>query len=290
MSMLIQLVKEDFGISGRGRWWRSDLHSSLVVDSDNDIFFFNARDLSGTPVDYLTKVRGLDRKSAEILVKNRLGIGDINTKETSLQVKFEKLVDLFHTSGKSSRQYWYDRCLNDSTIDRYRLGFYDGWFLIPIYNNSMFVNFQCRRSDPTKRIKFWYKDVDFKPVLFNHGVLKFVNTVYITEGMVDCLLLNQLGLPSVCSTNGAMSWSSEWIKFFTKMKSIYYIPDNDKAGIHGAQNAAKFLGDNRVKFYRFKDKAEKYGALDFFRDGGSVEDFKNLVHNESVYGFEKELI
>lgn len=290
MTSLVDLVREDYGISGSGRWFRSDVHSSLVVDSLNDLFFFNSRNLRGNSLDYLMNVRGLTRKSAQEVLHNRTAENPADSKETSIQTRLDKLVDLFHNSGRSNREYWTSRGLNNSTIDRYRLGNFEGWNLIPIYDDGLFINFQCRRDKPDKRIRFWYKDTDFKPVLFNKEVLPFIKTVYIVEGMVDCLLLNQLGLPSVCSTNGALSWNSGWIRYFTKMKEIYFVADNDSAGITAALRTANSLGLSRVKIMRFKEEAEKYGALNYFQSGGTVEEFKEILSSNSVYGFERELI
>ncbi len=288
MSLLVDLVKEDYGIRGSDRWWRSEVHSSLVVDAERDLYFFNARELKGNAIHYLINIRGFNRKSAEEFVKRFTGVFQTN-RETGLQVRFEKLVDCFYENGLTQRIYWYNRGLTDSTISRYRLGYYDGWYTIPIYDNGLFFNFQCRRDNP-KRIKFWYKDSDFRPVLYNKDILKFVDKIYITEGMVDCILLNQLGFPAVCTTNGAMSWNPEWIKYFTKINDIYYIADNDLAGIKGALSVSNSLG-SRVKILRFKDKEEKYGAKNFFvNDNGTKEEFMNLFDTNSVYGFEKGVI
>jgi hypothetical protein len=288
--MLVDLVREDFGISGHGKWWRSDTHSSLVVDAESDVFYFNSRGLRGGPVDYLHLVRGVKKSVAHELVNRNLAMGIPLDKETSLQTKFEKLVQIFHNNGKSKRDYWREKGIEDSTVDRYRLGFYEGWYLIPIYRDSVFVNFQCRRSEPKKFVKFWYKDPDFRPVLFNSGVLPFVRSVYIVEGMVDCLMLNQKGLPCVCSTNGNMSWDSNWVRYFSNINEIVYVTDNDSAGINGAIRTAKMLGEGRVKILRYKDRAEGFGALDFFLEGNSVDDFKDVVARESVYAFEKEAV
>jgi len=290
MIKVSDLVEEDFGITGNDRWMRSEVHSSLVVDDEKDIFFFNARGISGNALTYLIKVRGLDVRSAQELLKHPTAGNPTDTGDTGLQVKFEKLVDLFHGAGRADRRYWYDRKLTDSTIDRFRLGNFDGWNLIPIYDKGLFCNFQCRRDKPNKRIRFWYKDDDFVPVLFNKEVLPFVDSIYITEGMVDCILLNQLGLPSVCSTNGALSWNPGWIQHFTKMKSIVYIADNDPAGVTGAYLVAKSIGLYKVKILRFKEKALKYGALNFFLEDGTVEQLKEIIEERCTYGFEKELI
>lgn len=290
MTTLVDLVKEDFGITGSGRWFRSEVHSSLVVDSENERFFFNSRGIKGDILTYLIEVRGMDRKSANEVIKNTTAGMPVDSYGNSLQVKFDKLVDLFHSAGKQDREYWYDRRLTDSTIDRYRLGNFEEWNLIPIYDKGLFVNFQCRRDKPDKRIRFWYKDPDFKPILFNREILPFVKKVYITEGMVDCLLLNQMGLPTVCSTNGSNSWNPGWIQYFTKIDDITYIADNDNAGVHSAYSVANSLGLYKVQILRFKEKVVKFGSLDFFREGGTMEEFKGIISERSVYGFEKELI
>ena len=77
--------------------------------------------------------------------------------------------------------------LVDSTIDRYRLGFHDGWYLIPLYEDGLFLNFQKRRDDPNKRINYWYNSSH--PVILNAEILEFVDYIYITEGTVDSLYL-----------------------------------------------------------------------------------------------------
>lgn len=286
MSTLLELVKQDFGITGSGRWWRSLVHSSLVVDEEKEKFFFNARNLFGGAKEYLINIRGISPQNAEEFV-SRVRIGSAPNETVSLQFKYEKLVNIFNLHGKEIRDYWYRRNLTDKTIDRYKLGHYDGWFLVPIYNDGMFVNFQCRRDEPEKKIRFWYKDSDFSPVLFNSEILRYVSIIFITEGLVDSILLNQLGFPSVCPTNGAMSWYNGWIKYFSNIDEIYYIADNDSAGVEAAKRVSASLGDGRVKIFRFRDKPLKYDAVDFFREGNSVEDFQNRVYSEFVYGFQK---
>lgn len=288
MSILSELVKEDYGISGRGRWLRSEVHSSLVIDTEKEIFYFNARGISGDTKDYLVQIRGWDKRDAGKFLENRIG-GLANSELPTVQVKFGKLVDAFHHGGKFNRDYWYKRLLTDQTIDSYKLGFYDGWSLIPIYDGNLFVNFQCRRDEPEKNMKLWYRDVDFSPVLVNRDILKFVDSIYIVEGMVDCILLNQLGFPSVCTTNGANHWDSSWIKYFTGIKNIYYIADNDKAGSFALKKVAKYLGESRVKIVRYTDVPEKFDTCDYFRSDKTADDFKQFISDNSRYIFELEV-
>ena len=287
MSILSELVKEDYGLTGRGRWLRSEIHSSLVLDDEKGVFYFNARGISGDTKDYLIQIRGWDKKDAVKFLENR--IGGLPTFSTStLQVKFTKLIDAFHHGGKFNREYWYKRLLTDSTIDSYKLGFYDGWSLIPIFDGNLFVNFQCRREEPEKKIKLWYKDIDFVPVLYNRDILKFVDKVFIVEGLVDCILLNQLGFPSVCTTNGANHWDSSWIKYFTKIQQIYYLADQDKAGTYAFKKVAKLLGESRVKIVRYLDMPEKFDTCDYFRSGKTADEFKEFVNLTSSYVFDLE--
>jgi hypothetical protein len=288
MSILSELVKQDYGITGRGRWLRSEIHSSLVVDCELDFFYFNAREISGGPLEYLVQVRGWKKTDARKFLENRIfGLG--NSDLPSLQVKFTKLIDAFHHGGLHNREYWYKRLLTDSTIDSYKLGFYDGWYLIPIYDGNLFVNFQCRRDEPERKMKLWYRDPDFIPILYNRNILKFVDTIYIVEGMVDCILLNQLGFPSVCSLNGAGYWNSAWIKYFTKTNKIYYVQDNDKAGEFASKKVAKMLGESRVKIVRYNDFPEKFDSMDYFRLGKTPDEFRTYVQTNASYIFDLEI-
>lgn len=288
MSLLEELVRQDFGISGTGRWRRSDIHSSLVVDIEKDIFFFNARGLRGNAIDYLVKVRGIRQAEAENLIRQARQFGAQSIpKEHRIQFRYEKLVDIFNKGGQKHRDYWYRRCLTDKTIDSYKLGFYNDWYLIPIYDAGRFSNFQLRRDQPAKRINFWYRDVDFSNVVVNSDILKFVKVAYMTEGTVDCLLMNQMGFPTVTGANGTLSCNPLWFKYFTSINNIFYVADNDSAGIKAAHKVVDVLGSNRVRVFRFKDRAERYDTVDFVRDGGTKEELKELLETKSVYGFQK---
>ncbi len=171
------------------------------------------------------------------------------------------------------------------------MGYYDKWFTIPIYKDGNFVNFQKRREktpeDKKKPICYWYKSGEV--YLFNEGILPFCKTVYITEGLVDSILLNQNGLQSVSAT-GVNTWKNEWFNKFSKIETIYYFADNDKAGLIGARNVANSLGIYRVKIVTFDDKFEKYDVGDFFREYNSKEAFIEWINTHSHYLFELQVV
>jgi hypothetical protein len=285
--VLQALIEEDFGYRKEGKnWGRAETHSSLVVNEEAQKWFWNSENKGGDALAYLVLVRNMDRKSAKELlgIREKLFTGTVNlSEELPAYRPFEKLVDLLWNLGKGNREYWYHRKLTDKTVDRYRLGFYDGWNLIPLYRGSEFVNFQCRRDEPAKRIKMWYRIPDWKPVLVNSEILNFVDKVFVTEGPVDAILLNQEGIPAVSHTGGAGYWSADWYSLFHRVNTVYYICDNDDAGRAAGRRVAKSLGENKVLLYQFNNCKEKYDTGDFFKDGGTANEFKDMVATGSKY-------
>lgn len=285
MSDLLQrLVDEDFGIEGRGKWYHSTDHDSLVVNAEAQTWFWNSRNLKGSTLDYLILVRGMKKDKAAEFLKNY--VGAFSEKQENVEYRpYERLVDLMWEAGKTNRDYWYRRCLKDETIDRYRLGYFNGWNLIPIYQNGEFVNFQMRRDEPRKAIAQWYKTGTV--FLFNEGILPFTKRIFITEGLVDSILLNQEGLPSVAAI-GVNTWQPDWYIKFIGIKEIYYLEDNDAAGRIGARNIARALGTDKVKIVSFEGKSRKYDTGDFFKEGGNASGLLDYIAENGKYLFELE--
>jgi DNA primase len=283
-SIVAKFVEEDFGIKGYGRWLKGIEHDSLVVDTENDLFFWNKNKIHGDALSYLIRVRGLPLEQAKTILNNTKNKSTIYTSDNNTEyTTYNKLVDVFWNNGKTNRKYWHKRLLTDSTIDRFKLGYYDGWYTIPIFENGMLVNIQKRRDEPEKAIIPWYKG---KPTIFNSTILKLVDEVFFTEGIVDCILLNQNGLPSISKNTGAITWLNEWLKFFVRVGRIYLIFDNDDAGRSGAKKIAKNLGEYKCKIFTFEAQKEKYDIIDYFKDGNNIDDFIKLVEDKSKYVFE----
>lgn len=288
--ILQALVEEDFGYKKEGKGWgRGEERSSLVVDETKQVWYWNSEHKSGDALAYLIQIRGIEKKKARELlaIREKLAVGIYSQpKEILPYYPYEKLVDLFWELGKKDREYWYKRKITDRTIDRYRLGNFEGWNLIPLYSNNQFVNFQCRRDVPEKRIKFWYKVPDWKHVLINPELLNLVDTIFITEAPTDAILLTQEGIPAVSQSGGSGHWNQAWYPLFSRVKDIYYIADNDEAGRRGAFKVATSLGEGRTHIYQFEGKREKYDTGDYFKEGGNAKEFKELVTKESKYLFE----
>lgn len=290
-TILQQLVEEDFGYKKEGHaWGRAEKHSSLVVNEDAQKWFWNSENIGGDALAYLIKIRHYSRdKATELLgIRQKLAVSSmpLDERERTIDNPYEKMVDALWHLGKNNRDYWYHRKLTDKTIDRHRLGFYDGWSIVPLYIGSELINLQCRRDLPEKRIRLWYREEKWRPVLLHAELLSLVDTIFITEGTIDALLLTQEGIPAVAQTSGAVYWSPFWYPYFSRIKSIYYIADNDEAGRKAAARVAKSLGEDRVHIYQFKGKREKYDTGNYFQEGGNAIDFKDMVKGDSKHLFE----
>lgn len=286
MSALKELIEQDFGLEGRGKWFHSETHDSLVYNSEEDYFFWNSKNLRGNALDYLIKVRGMELSEARNFLNNYFGaFKEISEFQTQTQ-PYDKLVDIMWANGLNHREYWYKRCFTNETIDRAKLGYYNEWYLIPLYENSEFVNFQMRRDEPQKAITQWYRRGKALP-LYNENLLEFTKKIYITESATDAILLTQFGFPCV-SPNGSGTWKSEWFSKFSKIKEIIYLADNDKAGLKGASLVANSLGIYRTKVVLFEGKEEKYDSGKFFQDGETKESFLEWINNHSYYLFQIE--
>jgi len=267
--ILATLIDEDFGLEYRegSNYARAGQHDSLILDFEKGLFFWNSKGLVGDPLVYLLKVRKLSFPDArKFLARFNQYTDTFAIKHDEDVVVYPRLVDIFWESGLNNRDYWYDRCLTDETVNRFKLGYFDGWYLIPLFENGTLKNFQCRRDKPIKRIKSWYRGL--KPLVFNTDILKVVDRIYITEGPVDAILLNQNNINAVSHNGGAEGWSQAWFKYFFKQKEIIYVGDNDKPGLAGAKKVAKSLGVSKVKIFTFNDFDYKYDTVDYFRDGG----------------------
>lgn len=285
---LLSIISKDYELKGNGRWWSTIEHDSLVIDAERGFWWWNSRGLKGNDYLWLTIVKGFSEKQALDYLKQSKDYEDIFIKRVHGQeevVLYPKLIDVFYENGQvNDRGYWYKRGLTDETIQRFKLGFDDGWYMIPIYQDGIFRNFQMRKEVPEKRIQVYYKEQG--RLLFNSDILKFTDMVFITEGPTDCLRLLQEGLPAISHNAGSEGWNSDWFKYFVHQKRVNVIYDNDLAGRNGGKIVARNLGMYRTRIYSFPGFSDKYDVIDFFNDGHTKDEFLARVEAESKYSFE----
>jgi len=273
--ILRQLIDEDFGIEhDTGDYYRAVKHDSLVLDFKKGVFYWNSKDIAGSVEEYYKYVRGV-RPPAHLVVSTpEFTLPDTIKEKEEVHV-FPELVETYWVLGGNHREYWYDRLLTDATIDRFKLGYNNEWYSLPIYKDGEFYNIQFRRDKPEKGISQRYKR---PPFLFNSKILPVVTEVIFTEGIVDAILLSQMGFPAVSKNTGAGGWYPEWVSRFVNVRKIYMLFDNDEAGERGALKGTEILGSHRCKVYTFDDFEKKgYDVIDFFRDGNTRKDLVELL-------------
>jgi len=287
--ILEKFINDDFGIKTKdgSKWGKGIEHDSIVLDKDRGIFWYNSQDIVGDPLVYLTKVRKLSFKDATEYLK---GTEYEGTHVWTMQAKGEevvvypKLVEIFWEMGKDKRDYFYRRGLTDSTIDRFQMGWYNGWNTVPIFEDGTFRNFQFRMDTPAKRIKSYYSGLG--ALLFNSDILKLVTEIYWVEGPIDAIILLQNGIPAISSNIGG-GFKQNWYSKFNNINRIYLCFDNDSAGRKESTKLAKFFGEYRCKIYNFNDFEESgYDPVDYFLDGNNGDSFLELIKNKSKYVFE----
>jgi len=235
------IVGKDFTLNGNGRYKRGIEHDSLVVDLQTNRFYWNSIGISGNALDWLTKVKGLSyRESLEELQKySGLPFTNIIEKlETPVPI-YPKLLETFHELGKSYRDYWYSRGINDATIDHFKLGYTGRAHVIPIINDGVLMNFQCRVGHGAdKRVWAWSSNRPSYPFSVDG---RYSEYVIMTEGLTDALAMYQIGLPLISQSGGCATWKAEWNKYIIGYNMIYLLYDNDLAGMRGSYKVGEKL-------------------------------------------------
>ena len=102
--------------------------------------------------------------------------------------------------------------------------------------------------------------------IFNYDRLRSRpwDQVLIVEGILDCVLLDQMGIAAVAPFGGGSVWDAQWTKSFRQVKQIIIMADNDKSGVGlgYAQRKAEMLGRGTVALPpgNHKDIGEAYLA------------------------------
>ena len=148
-------------------------------------------------------------------------------------------------------EYWTERGItNDDIIELFDLGYDIDTNCITFPNRDINGNcvFVARRNVKTK----WFnypKDVE-KPLyglyeLTYTGLIHYADKVYITESMIDCLLLWQSGKYAV-ALNGL--GSEEQIKILQQLSIRQYVlaTDNDKRGLEARDRLRNALSNKLI--------------------------------------------
>lgn len=272
---LVELIARDYTIVGTGRFLKTAEHSSLVIDKEKQIFYWNSKKISGNVRDWFLKIKHEPFTGTV----HKPSIFDTQVSDEALLSYHPdaSLIDLFWKNSVNSNYWASYRGYTQETIDKFRLGYTGEWNTIPVYEDGIFVNFQCRTNEPEKRMKHWYKGVG--PHTFNFSILPLVRDfVIITESPVDAIMLDQFNIPAVSQTAGSgdVKIFAKNIVKFLHIKKVFIVYDNDTAGREGASKLSTLFGE-QASVFTFDGFSPKFDITDYFKQGKSTDDFCRLI-------------
>ena len=171
--------------------------------------------------------------------------------------------------------------------------FFQGQITFPYWHHGLVKYFIGRKTDQTpsfkqgKYEKLPITDIIKNDFFYGEDSIRGKDSVYVTEGVTDCLAALQHGLPSISPVTIQFKKSDHpKLLFLAKGKRAYLIPDNEEnqAGMKGAQETLSFLKNNGVEAIIITlprpEGKEKIDLNEYIRDHG-IDAFKCLVEEQT---------
>jgi DNA primase len=278
---LLSIIAKDYSLIRKGNYYTTEEHDSLVINPKLGLFYWNSKGVYGDVLRWLTEIKGKTISEAIREIDETPEDFNFSAYEVQPETPNSVLVDIYFNYGLKYTSYWHDkRGYTDDTISKFRLGYTGKYWVIPIYVDMVFANFQCRGIDGNgnKIVRNYYQGIGNLP--FNFGILKSMEKsepLFITESPVDAIMLAQNGLKAISCTAGASSWDHEWSKQLLDFEQIYICYDNDEAGRQGSLRTSSYLNHNSfILSWPEIGWPEKYDMTDLYKDGMTMEDISSL--------------
>lgn len=181
----------------------------------------------------------------------------------------------------TAEEYLKEHGISEKTQEKFNLIFTKDKVIIPVkdaqgkvlYNKYRHLDFDPEDRD-SKKYSF---DEGSKTSLFNVAALDNEDDyIFVVEGEMDCIKLDQEGIHAVTNTAGASSWKEEWGKEIDeKIQKVYVLYDNDPAGETGADKVIETIPT------AFKITLPKgiNDICDYFKNH-TLADFRKLVDSQ----------
>ncbi len=139
-----------------------------------------------------------------------------------------------------------ERCISIPVAKSNGVRFSDRGMTIPIRDeNGNHIFNKYRRAPWVHSGPKYIYEKGSSASLFGVQFIKDVDTVYITEGECDAMVLQSLGFYAVSSTGGASTFLPQWADML-KGKNIIVCYDSDSAGAKGSLRVVDILGSAKV--------------------------------------------
>lgn len=238
----------------------------------------------GDLIDLWQQVKSISLPDAIKEVKNYLGVKDDDSSIRQKKKEFKKPDRSKLRKGDLHIEYLKTRGLTEETIRAYKIAqcvVWDGQkeingMAFPYIRDDecLFIKSIGIERNNGKKVIGASKDAE--PCLFGwHMMAKDSRDLVITEGEIDCMSLNQIGLDCVLSVpfGGGTGNKQQWIDYeyhrLDRFENIYICMDNDDAGQKAAQEIAQRLGIERCYLVKLPYK----DANECMINGMTSEDF-----------------
>lgn len=114
--------------------------------------------------------------------------------------------------------------------------------------------------------------------LFGADNLRGHSEVFICEGELDAMFLDQMGYPA-CAIPGALNFQEHWVTWFDDAKRVFVVLDADDAGRKGAAKIEQMLGRRaRIVELPVPQGQKSTDITEYFlRDFHSQDEFEHLI-------------
>lgn len=167
----------------------------------------------------------------------------------SVKASLEAAATRYHASIGEAAEYLASRGISPATAERHRLGVvvdpllgherFAGRLSIPNINgigDVVGMKFRALHGEEPK-----YDGLSLEARLFHTRAIPTAGEwICLTEGELDCIILDQCGLPAV-GVPGANGWKDHYARVFAGFETVYVFPDPDAAGTKMGKDIAKRL-------------------------------------------------
>ena len=233
----------------------------------------------------------LKRHLGDVLnVVSTMDLAGVPTTELPTEEEWTKINEAHEAllCNKGALRYLAKRRFTQEAIEFFHLGYSveDSveWLWYPYIRKGRVVNVKKRTIPPfPKGFKRWKgKESD----LLNGDILDGkLDSVFLCEGESDAVSLWGMGVKNCVGVSvGAGGINNAWIDLLDKVPKIYFVYDQDDAGVQGAYKFANRLGIERC--FKVCLPTGVNDVNDFFTKGHTLEEFNTLVDKARPFDVE----
>lgn len=302
---VLDFLKEHAGLafSRQGlKWYRCEQHSSLVVDVEKNIMYWNSAHINGSAIEYLTKAEGYSFPEAmQILVDYHNGLAP--DKKRYVAPKYEQIEFVLPESEKNVSKIYKYLC-EDRKIDRDLVKRFvdDGKIFLDGKGNCVFACTNSKGVVDSAFLRSTYsgfrgntaggnKFTGFY-IEMNPNAKKLVLTEAFIDGLSYISAKRKLGEEvdfNVLACDSCNVLNETFRRNYLTRKNIsdnidtlVIATDNDKAGIHAAEELKEFV----KPFYRIKNVIEDLPGI----DSDWNKDLQKMYEKNSIENINKDIM